>query len=552
MRLRGPLLPALLASLAFVAAGCQPSGGSGPRNTGRLVDPVIAGLAWATATQSGVTAADGSFQYLAGETVRFSLGPIPLGSAVPATASMSVFDLVPAATPPTAAADLRRLRSQSQSVVVDTDLLPVFEASNMLAMLYWFDADKEAGNGIQLPPGLDFVLQGLSPSFRQASARFQARETRLRIAVFRAFGRGLLASARRIQPFAALDRHWAARGVRPQLWTDAREATDADNDGTVDSIRTWTVDARGFRIDAARDNDANGTRDRYETFEFTDHGELLVTTSDNDGNGTVDRRAIREFDANGQLVAELIDTDGDGSPDSIARFVYDADGNLVRREFDDDADGATDRIQRATFDAEGNQLRFEYDNDANGTVDRVETRTYDERHNVLTHLTDFDGDGVTDRSDRSEYDAAGNTTLLEIDDDADGIVDFREQYTWSGSGDLLVEATDNDGDGTADEIVRREYDQRHRTTRYERDQGGNGSVEEVNTFTYVDDAFGNQVLSEQDQGNDGTVDYRLLQNWGAEGQRAGILIDGNGDGLYDLSVTYEQARTTLLGTLGNA
>lgn len=552
MHARANLLPVVLSSLVFVASGCQQSSGPsslGTRNTGRLVDPAIAGLTWATPTQTGVTAADGSFQYLAGETVTFSLGPIAIGTAVPATATMSVFDLVPGATPPLGAAAVRRLRQQAGRIAADADLVPVFEASNLLAMLWSFDADKVAGNGIQLATGVDGVLQGLSLDFRQPSLRFHAREHELRIALFRAFGQDLVATARRVTPLQALDRHWAARGLEPQLWTDSRSEYDTGNNGTADSIDTWTVDGRGFRVDHARDDDADGTRDRYESYEFTDDGDLLVRTIDNDGNGTIDSRMTQEFDVHGQLVWRLDDTDGGGLPDRITHHDYDSLGNPVRTEFDYNADGTIDAVVTRAFDDAGNQLRIENDDDANGTPNRIEVRTFDAHHNTLTVLYDGNADGIPEGGERFEYDAAGNPTLRENDWNGDGTADFRAQYTWSAGSDMLVETEDYNADGTADNLVRREYDPQHRATRYERDEGANGSLEEVASFTYVDDAYGNEVLAEHDYGDNGSVNWRQSQSWGAEGQLLAAFTDTNGDTLYDYSETHVQVRTTLLGTI---
>lgn len=552
MRTRPKLLSAFLTGLGLLAGGCQQSGAPGnlgARNTGRLTGPVIAGLAWSTPTQSGVTAADGSFQYLAGESVTFALGPIAIGTSTPASPQMSVFDLVPGATPPTAGADLRRFRTQAGRIVVDPDLLPVHEASNLLAMLWSFDADKDAGNGIQLATGVDAVLQGLPLDFRQGTQRFHARQHELRIALFRAFDLGLVATARRVNPFQALDRHWAARGIEPQLWIESRQSYDAGNNGTIDSIDQWTIDARGFRIAHARDANADGNPDRLESYEFSDDGELLLRTVDSDANGGIDHRLIQEFDAHGRLVRRLEDTDGGGLPDRITAFAYDARGNPVRTELDDNADGVVDAVVSRSFDDFGNPLRVENDDDANGAPNRIETRTYDVHHDMLTVLYDANADGTPEAGERFEYDSVGNPTLRENDHDGNGIADLRVQYTWSGAGDLLVTAEDYGADGVTDDLVRRQYDDRHRGTRYEHDIGANGSIEEVDSYTYVDDAFGNEVLAEHDYGDNGSVNYRMAQSWGAEGQLIGLAFDVDGNTLYDHSETRVQVRTTLLGTI---
>ena len=51
-------------------------GGAAAVLTGRFVDSAVSGLQYATASQSGVTDANGSFSYLAGEQVMFSIGDI--------------------------------------------------------------------------------------------------------------------------------------------------------------------------------------------------------------------------------------------------------------------------------------------------------------------------------------------------------------------------------------------------------------------------------------------------------------------------------------------
>jgi len=50
--------------------------------TGRFVDSAVSGLQYETATQSGVTDADGSFSYQTGESITFSIGGISLPARV--------------------------------------------------------------------------------------------------------------------------------------------------------------------------------------------------------------------------------------------------------------------------------------------------------------------------------------------------------------------------------------------------------------------------------------------------------------------------------------
>lgn len=74
-------------SLAVVSilgfTGCVGGGSSTPVNstqTGTFVDAPVEGLTYSTATQSGITDANGQYKYKNGETVTFKIGNLTLGS----------------------------------------------------------------------------------------------------------------------------------------------------------------------------------------------------------------------------------------------------------------------------------------------------------------------------------------------------------------------------------------------------------------------------------------------------------------------------------------
>ncbi len=62
---------------------------------GTFTDSAVQGLSFATATQSGVTDAAGTFMYIDGEIITFSIGGTVIGEAVAATSAMTPRDLVP-------------------------------------------------------------------------------------------------------------------------------------------------------------------------------------------------------------------------------------------------------------------------------------------------------------------------------------------------------------------------------------------------------------------------------------------------------------------------
>jgi len=92
-----------LSALFLVAFGCGGGGGGGDGGTssqGTFEDSIVEGLKYETATQSGLTDANGIFEYQDGETVTFSIGDIILGEG-PAKAWMTPIDLVSGAVDPT-------------------------------------------------------------------------------------------------------------------------------------------------------------------------------------------------------------------------------------------------------------------------------------------------------------------------------------------------------------------------------------------------------------------------------------------------------------------
>ena len=84
---------------ALALAACGGSGSSSTASVGTFTDAgLVSGLQYQTATQSGVTDANGKFHYLSGETVTFKVGNIVLGQAI-AGPALNTFSLVGIAPP---------------------------------------------------------------------------------------------------------------------------------------------------------------------------------------------------------------------------------------------------------------------------------------------------------------------------------------------------------------------------------------------------------------------------------------------------------------------
>lgn len=100
-------------------------------NTGRFIDSAVEGLYYHTPTQSGFTDAQGTYTYMDGETIRFSLGDVVLGEA-PAQDFMTPMTLVPGA------------RDETDPAV-----------TNMARLLQTMDYDNDPSNGIMIPDAVE-------------------------------------------------------------------------------------------------------------------------------------------------------------------------------------------------------------------------------------------------------------------------------------------------------------------------------------------------------------------------------------------------------------
>lgn len=145
--------------IAFAMAGCGGSSSSSetvpvpvpePENgdnsqpaalqTGRFVDSAVSGLQYTTASQNGLTEADGSFNYIEGETVTFSIGDIALPTIVASEilTPLSVFS---------------------------TDDIGDIRVINLTRLLQSLDVDGDPGNGITLSDSSSASATGLVVDF---------------------------------------------------------------------------------------------------------------------------------------------------------------------------------------------------------------------------------------------------------------------------------------------------------------------------------------------------------------------------------------------------
>jgi hypothetical protein len=113
-------------------------------STGVFIDSAVEGLQYETATQSGTTNSLGEYDYLAGETVTFSIGGIVLGSTI-AGPVVTPLSLVPDAT------------SATNPVV-----------TNIVRLLLSLDSDGDPDNGITISSEVTTAANDLAVDFSEA------------------------------------------------------------------------------------------------------------------------------------------------------------------------------------------------------------------------------------------------------------------------------------------------------------------------------------------------------------------------------------------------
>jgi glycerophosphoryl diester phosphodiesterase len=147
------LLRAVLFSLPVLAlsacgGGSDGSGGRGrAEQQGVFVDHPVEGLQFVTPSRAGLTNRQGEFRYLSGESVRFLIGSIELGSAA-GQAVLTPLNLVPGAA------------SSDRKV------------TNLLRLLQTLDSDCDIATGIQIGAAARSAAAGRSLNFDQSEAAF--------------------------------------------------------------------------------------------------------------------------------------------------------------------------------------------------------------------------------------------------------------------------------------------------------------------------------------------------------------------------------------------
>jgi hypothetical protein len=490
----------------------------------------ITGLHYVTPTRSGLTDANGTFKYLAGESVAFSVGGIRLGSAAGAPA-ISPFTLV-GLTPPRTESGLRGELDRASRANTGSFV----RAINITRFLMALDMDHDLSNGIDLRGRLA-PLANASLDFDQSISQFAVKLEKLTpdlthnfprwlpvVHLFRAVG--ITVPAHVPTNYDYLYYGSGVQGSTFSYYPDGSLKTQGTFSGFEgeDTFETlFTYDTLGRSISRKSGQFVSYWGDRIETqvthYDPSGNLESRVQELDVGADETIDYRSVTDFD-----------------PGAYANIL----GQTTR--YDLDNDGVVDQIETmiAHFDSRLNadNTVWEHDSNVDGVIDSrvVMTSSFDEANRVTgyTYESDPQADGTVDSSDHStvEYSPDGRRVVerYESDFDGDGTAENVQVNDWAldaRGAPLTLTVVSQYGGMTVQTVVKFDGDRRVLTEDTKNDWDGDGVFESLSHRSLHYDAIGNiqDAVIETDDDADGSWDYRYTTTYeyGADGEQKGYV-----------------------------
>jgi YD repeat-containing protein len=381
--------------LTSILSGCGGSSSSSQQATNGVYKDagIVSGLQYKTATQSGVTDKDGTFRYVAGETVTFSVSNVTIGQAAGAPI-VTTFDLVGIA-PPTSSFGIQTNNPTSKKFQ---------EAINISLFLQTLDDDSDPTNGIAIPAVVNTVVAVTPINFKFTSSIFGSE-----------LG-GVFRDSAQFKVFIGSCRTagaWGGTKAIKQLGYAANSLYQGL--GIVPSVYLQSQTAY---------SDSN-----FYNVEYTNSG-LVSKFTDFYNSESPSYIRTKNYDKNGNIVSDVNMDPRTSETGSTTNYFYDANGNLVRiteknQYFDTESaieydinGNRTSQISRFNGNV---QTRTNYTYNANGTLatekrynssDELEdTYVYTYNSNLL--LVNYKYIGNYSSSDITvEYDNNNNVTNL--------------------------------------------------------------------------------------------------------------------------------------------
>ncbi len=418
-------MAALLALLVVSGCGSGGSGGSAPAPavvSGQILDSLVQGLDFRSASSSGLTDASGTFSYSAGEAVSFSIGDLALGS-LPGKPIATLLDLVPGARieeflynpdwdgTTDSAGVSRRIKNQ--------------RVKNIARFLQSIDSDCNPVNGIQITGQVRAEVSPRVIDFDQSASAFGAdpviADVFSRLNAAGAFAAGCTGA---LKPERVAEAH-LVKSIS-DTWMLAGGSIDTDGDGTVDETRLIVRDA----LDRITEYTLFGFAKMYK--EYDDLNRTVTTRRDDNGDGTIDYVWRESFDEKQALVKTEEDYNGDGVYDNETTIERDLFGREAGRLWTAFSTGQTYRYAYQ-YDGDGNVVLEQIDAGDDGTID------YETRYTYVggKRTKEERRDGAVYSTRLYTY-SGGNLILETYDTQDDGILDYRTEYAYDANDNLLT------------------------------------------------------------------------------------------------------------------
>lgn len=221
---------------------------------------------------------------------------------------------------------------------------------------------------------------------------------------------------------------------RKKDW-DRTEETTFDSDGrpkkrtsTGDNqpkiVTTFAYDKCGRKKRAERDVGDDGTVDSVTTWSYSGGRQPATVDTDTDGDSTPEVRKVYKYDNKGREIVRKMDgkddrsRDIDGNFDEIYRMEYNSNDDLVRREYDGNGDGKlddnVDRIRTWSYDSQNRLVRTTTNHqpaDSNGPT-KVVVLSYSSGKRI--RRIDGDADGTYETKNVSKLDSRDRNTRTDV------------------------------------------------------------------------------------------------------------------------------------------
>jgi hypothetical protein len=493
MRMRALVMAVSLSSL-LTACGGSSGGGSGSNppttdptvRTGHFTGLNVEGLHYQTATQSGLTSANGEFNYIAGEQIHFSLGGIELGSTT-AQAEINLITELAGTLPSTRDQILTELAALNDVTAFD-------EVINIATLLMALDADRNVGTGIDLADlhsrmagvTLDFdvpmsrFLDNLA--FRQVVAQYGKRidlpYKDVILALYQALDRKIAAPRinRIIETHASGQVETSYLNYGPSSSRSACQYTregqlcsiDVDTDGvasTIETAKLFTRDSDGALIREEVFLGASTQTAPIYLFSdiYTPDSSKRLGEWRHEENGVPQFRVVPSYSSFNLIEGEQYYNLNSNHPDTVEYELISIfspttlhetlrtehfGNDTYRQRFERDA-VSTPTPKRTLIDA---------DNDGSFD-DEIYTYYYDTPESLDHRIDiDFDGDEVVDLEQAFSHDAQGRLAAYhgQLGENEERITD-----TFNTLGQLDLSSRDVDGNGTPEWVIDYGYNAQH-------------------------------------------------------------------------------------------